>query len=373
MDAREIRNTKGDAERIWDELNSTQYGWGDALLDKEEFRDFIVDVLGYDRRQPVGLHLPPKRKTALVLCLANDKRSRLLVVLSFAAVNVAFSARVFQGNRLIMTGRPGDTPEDSRRHSGSRTACCLPMSWGVSGSRAEVVPGRHHGLVANDDFARSARLLGRDHELVKLTSWAAGSVSDQAPRSAPSWKVETRVRNRWCDDRLSIPNDSLANRRDRWRCQAKSGSTLRPMGRNPVCYNYRATLIPKSSCLKPVDTHRPLSGLQAGDWARFWNKDNYSIANILGDRGMWGSENVIVTSTGPYNRQTTTYYGWSDYPETLNYAGWLRKLCDEYNRGLTSGTITVDQVIGYNMATAGFINIPYVAQMVFTLRSTQQP
>ena len=160
MDAREIRNTKGDAERIWDELNSTQYGWGDALLDKEEFRDFIVDVLGYDRRQPVGLHLPPKRKTALVLCLANDKWSRLLVVLSFAAVNVAFSARVFQGNRLIMTGRPGDTPEDSRRHSGSRTACCLPTSWGVSGSRAEVVPGRHHGLVANDDFARSARLLG---------------------------------------------------------------------------------------------------------------------------------------------------------------------------------------------------------------------
>jgi hypothetical protein len=44
--------------------------------------------------------------------------------------------------------------------------------------------------------------------------------------------------------------------RDRWRCPAESGATLRPMGRNPVCYNYRATLIPKSSCLKPVDTFR---------------------------------------------------------------------------------------------------------------------
>ena len=38
---------------------------------------------------------------------------------------------------------------------------------------------------------------------------------------------------------------------------AKSGSTLRPMGRNPVCYNYRATLISYRSCLKPVDTFRP--------------------------------------------------------------------------------------------------------------------
>ena len=28
------------------------------------------------------------------------------------------------------------------------------------------------------------------------------------------------------------------------------------MGWNPVCYNYRATLISKSSCLKPVDTFR---------------------------------------------------------------------------------------------------------------------
>ena len=30
----------------------------------------------------------------------------------------------------------------------------------------------------------------------------------------------------------------------------------RPMGRNPVCYNYRATLISYRSCLKPVDTFR---------------------------------------------------------------------------------------------------------------------
>ena len=36
----------------------------------------------------------------------------------------------------------------------------------------------------------------------------------------------------------------------------RSGTTLRALGRNPACYSYRATLIPKSSCLKPVDTHR---------------------------------------------------------------------------------------------------------------------
>ena len=50
----------------------------------------------------------------------------------------------------------------------------------------------------------------------------------------------------------------FANRlvRDRWCCQAKSGLTLRPMGRNPVCYNYRATLISYRSCLKPIDTFR---------------------------------------------------------------------------------------------------------------------
>jgi hypothetical protein len=28
------------------------------------------------------------------------------------------------------------------------------------------------------------------------------------------------------------------------------------MGPNPVCYNYRATLISLSSCLKPIDTFR---------------------------------------------------------------------------------------------------------------------
>ena len=33
------------------------------------------------------------------------------------------------------------------------------------------------------------------------------------------------------------------------------------MGRNPVCYNYRATLISYRSCLKPVDTFRPVGVL----------------------------------------------------------------------------------------------------------------
>ena len=31
------------------------------------------------------------------------------------------------------------------------------------------------------------------------------------------------------------------------------------MGQNPVCYNYRATLISYRSCLKPVDTFRRLA------------------------------------------------------------------------------------------------------------------
>jgi hypothetical protein len=54
-----------------------------------------------------------------------------------------------------------------------------------------------------------------------------------------------------------IPSDSSANRRDRWRCQAKSGAILRPTGRSPACYSYRATLISYRSCLKPIDTfHR---------------------------------------------------------------------------------------------------------------------
>ncbi len=39
-------------------------------------------------------------------------------------------------------------------------------------------------------------------------------------------------------------------------CVPRFGLTLRPMGRNPVCYNYRATLISYRSCLKPVDTFR---------------------------------------------------------------------------------------------------------------------
>jgi hypothetical protein len=56
---------------------------------------------------------------------------------------------------------------------------------------------------------------------------------------------------------LVQPHTRLSTSRPvRWRCQAKSGLTLRPMGRNPVCYNYRATLISCRSCLKPIDTFR---------------------------------------------------------------------------------------------------------------------
>src|SRR5208337_3789516 len=60
------------------------------------------------------------------------------------------------------------------------------------------------------------------------------------------------------------PNDSSADRHDHWRCHVKSGSTLRPMGRNHVCYNYRATLISYRSCLKALDTFRPVWGWGRG-------------------------------------------------------------------------------------------------------------
>jgi len=53
-----------------------------------------------------------------------------------------------------------------------------------------------------------------------------------------------------------IPNDSSGSRHDRCRCHAKSGSTLRPMGPNPVYFDYHTTLISHRSCLKPVDTFR---------------------------------------------------------------------------------------------------------------------
>ncbi len=53
------------------------------------------------------------------------------------------------------------------------------------------------------------------------------------------------------------------NRRNRWRCTAESGSTLRPTGRRPVYYNYRATLISYRSCLKPIDTLRGANALAA--------------------------------------------------------------------------------------------------------------
>src|SRR5271165_2224941 len=55
---------------------------------------------------------------------------------------------------------------------------------------------------------------------------------------------------------LPTPNDSSVSHRAPWRCQAKSGLTLRPMGRNRACYNYRATLISYRSCLKALDTFR---------------------------------------------------------------------------------------------------------------------
>jgi hypothetical protein len=57
-----------------------------------------------------------------------------------------------------------------------------------------VVLQRHQGLVADDDFARSASSLARDRELVKLTGWTAGAVSDQAQSSAPWRRLVFRIR-----------------------------------------------------------------------------------------------------------------------------------------------------------------------------------
>ena len=44
-----------------------------------------------------------------------------------------------------------------------------------------------------------------------------------------------------------------------------------------------------------------LSGLKPGDWARFWNNENYR--SVQGQNAMFGSESVIVLSDG------TSYYG----------------------------------------------------------------
>jgi len=52
------------------------------------------------------------------------------------------------------------------------------------------------------------------------------------------------------------PNASFSTRRGRCPRRQKCGSILRPIGRSPVCYNYRTTLISFRSCLKPVDRFR---------------------------------------------------------------------------------------------------------------------
>ena len=67
-----------------------------------------------------------------------------------------------------------------------------------------------------------------------------------------------------------IPNDSSITPPGRCRCRGKSGLTLRPMGRNPVCYNYNATLISYRSCLKPIDTF-PSNAGRGSPGSRRWD------------------------------------------------------------------------------------------------------
>ena len=129
----------------------------------------------------------------------------------------------------------------------------------------------------------------------------------------------------------------------------------------------------------------PLSGLKPGDWARFWNTKQsvldtdgarYACTrypySVHGTGWMWASENVIDVSSDPYNPNTTKYYGWSSAPEKLTYTGWLQSLRSQWNEALDPGSpdwMGPTDEVGYIKDTAGFINVPKVAQMIFNLRS----
>ncbi|MDZ4850143.1 MAG: fibronectin type III domain-containing protein [Pirellulaceae bacterium] len=133
-------------------------------------------------------------------------------------------------------------------------------------------------------------------------------------------------------------------------------------------FSYSSLQWPHTPALSPYMTNRQvtLSGLQPGDWARFWNNGNYRV--VQGNRAMFGSENVIVVGNG------SMYFGWCEKPQTLSYTGWLQQLRDEYNRGLGWwDRIGTKDVEGYSANTAGFINIPKIGQMIFNLRTGQAP
>src|SRR5208337_3590488 len=121
---------------------------------------------------------------------------------------------------------------------------------------------------------------------------------------------------------LPIPNDSSADRRDRWHCQAKSGSTLRPMGRNHACYNYRATLISYRSCLKPLDTLRHLP--KAEEKMVF---DKFHVAKHLGEAvdKVRRTENKELLEEGD-ERLKGTKFDWLKGRDKFDLAAW-RAFC----------------------------------------------
>jgi hypothetical protein len=116
-------------------------------------------------------------------------------------------------------------------------------------------------------------------------------------------------------------------------------------------------------------TGTPLSGLELGDYVRFWNNEKYG--GWTSD-GLWDKENTI--KTGP-----DSYYGWDrGGGKTTSDAGWRWRLCSEYNGvcGFMQG-IGDDDVPGYTYSKkrdlAGFLDIPKLAQKIFNLRTGQTP
>ena len=128
----------------------------------------------------------------------------------------------------------------------------------------------------------------------------------------------------------------------------------------------------------------PLSGLKPGDWARFWNTKQSVLDtdgrlrtctrypySVHGTGWMWASENVIDVSSDPYNPNTTKYYGWSS-PRETHLHGMAAKPPAADGTALDPGSpdwMGPTDEVGYIKDTAGFINVPKVAQMIFNLRS----
>jgi hypothetical protein len=113
-------------------------------------------------------------------------------------------------------------------------------------------------------------------------------------------------------------------------------------------------------------THVSKDDLMDGDWAEFWNKEDYQDTHPKGREGMWAAENVIKVGDN-------LYYGWG--AGTKTYEEWLEKLRIEYNNNLINGGTPIPEgdplhlVRGY-IYDAGFIDVAKLAMVFFGYRQT---